>query len=213
MPPIVNVVNVLVYIRMIEINTITITYSTNHVYHDFAFAFKTQNAPCVSRFERVLLSDRFQFCVLNSNETFVWLVNAFDASYIAHYRSNGYAPYIAHYIAQMDLTSGFGNISPSAHRSQIKICEKRQMRNVQFRFMPKAFRILKPIQKSSKRIWVFRHTDANAVAKNQTRLAYEDKHDLYCMCSVKLTDSMCSHLKITRVISQTKSRFAICERD
>ena len=28
---------------------------------DFAFAFKTQNAPCVSRFKRVLLSDRFQF--------------------------------------------------------------------------------------------------------------------------------------------------------
>ena len=28
---------------------------------DFAFAFKTQNAPCVPRFKRVLLSDRFQF--------------------------------------------------------------------------------------------------------------------------------------------------------
>ena len=28
---------------------------------DFAFALKTQNAPCVSRFKRVLLSDRFQF--------------------------------------------------------------------------------------------------------------------------------------------------------
>ena len=28
---------------------------------DFAFAIKTQNAPCVSRFKRVLLSDRFQF--------------------------------------------------------------------------------------------------------------------------------------------------------
>ena len=28
---------------------------------DFAFAFKTQNAPCVSRFERVLFLDRFQF--------------------------------------------------------------------------------------------------------------------------------------------------------
>ena len=28
---------------------------------DFAFAFKTQNAPCVSRFKRVLLSDRYQF--------------------------------------------------------------------------------------------------------------------------------------------------------
>ena len=28
---------------------------------DFAFAFKTQNAPCVSRFKRILFSDRFQF--------------------------------------------------------------------------------------------------------------------------------------------------------
>ena len=28
---------------------------------DFAFAFKMQNAPCVLRFKRVLLSDRYQF--------------------------------------------------------------------------------------------------------------------------------------------------------
>ena len=28
---------------------------------DFAFAFKTQNSPCVSRFRRILFSDRFQF--------------------------------------------------------------------------------------------------------------------------------------------------------
>ena len=55
------------------------------------------------------------------------------------------------------------------------------MRNVQFRFMSNAFRILKPIQKSSKCVWVFRNTGANAFAKNQTRLAYEDKRDLYCM--------------------------------
>ena len=47
--------------------------------------------------------------------------------------------------------------------------------------MPNAFRILKPIQNSSKCVWVFRNTGANAVAKNQTRLAYEDKRDLYCM--------------------------------
>ena len=69
---------------------------------------------------------------------------------------------------------------PNAHRSQIKICEKRQRRNVQFRFMQNAFRILKPIQKSSKCVWVFHNTGANAVAKNQTRLVYEDKRDLYC---------------------------------
>ena len=48
--------------------------------------------------------------------------------------------------------------------------------------MPNAFRILKPIQKSSKCVWVFRNTGANAIAKNQTRLAYEDKRDLYCIC-------------------------------
>ena len=46
--------------------------------------------------------------------------------------------------------------------------------------MPNAFRILKPIQKSSKRVWVFHNTGANAFAKKQMRLAYEDKRDLYC---------------------------------
>ena len=37
---------------------------------DFAFAFKTQNAPCVSRFRRVLFR-QISICVLNANETFV----------------------------------------------------------------------------------------------------------------------------------------------
>ena len=46
--------------------------------------------------------------------------------------------------------------------------------------MPNAFRILKPIQKSLKCVRVIRNTGANAVAKNQTCLAYEDKRDLYC---------------------------------
>ena len=50
--------------------------------------------------------------------------------------------------------------------------------------MPNAFRILKPIQKSSKRVWVFRNTGANVFAKNQMRLAYEDKRDLYCIWSL-----------------------------
>ena len=50
--------------------------------------------------------------------------------------------------------------------------------------MPNVFRILKPIQKSSKRVWVFRNTGANAFAKNQMRLAYEDKRDLYCMLKI-----------------------------
>ena len=51
--------------------------------------------------------------------------------------------------------------------------------------MPNAFRILKPIQKSSKPVWVFRNTGANAFAKNQMRLAYEDKRDLYCTITAK----------------------------
>ena len=56
--------------------------------------------------------------------------------------------------------------------------------HVQFRFMQNAFRILKPIQKSSKCVWVFRNTGANAFAKNQTCLAYEDERDLYCISSL-----------------------------
>ena len=60
------------------------------------------------------------------------------------------------------------------------MCGKRQTRNVQFRFMQNAFRILKPIQKSSKCVSVFRNTGANAFAKIQMPLAYEDKRDLYC---------------------------------
>ena len=72
---------------------------------------------------------------------------------------------------------------PNAHRSQIKMCEKRQTLNVQFRFMQNAFRILKPIQKSSICVSVFRNTGANAFAKIQMRLAYEDKRDLYCSMS------------------------------
>ena len=30
---------------------------------------------------------------------------------------------------------------------------------------------------------MFRNTGANAFAKNQMRVAYEDKRDLYCTCS------------------------------
>ena len=99
-------------------------------------------------------------------------------------------PLTSHIIAQMAVseTLVFNETKPppNAHRSQIKICEKRQTQNVQFQFMPNAFRILKPIQKSSKRVWVFRNTGTNAVAKNQTRLAYEDKCDLYCICLIYL---------------------------
>ena len=105
-------------------------------------------------------------------------------SHITH--SNGYAPYIAYYRSN-GFDQRFRKLkpkpklnAPNAHRSQIKICEKWHTHNVQFRFMPNAFRILKPIQQSSKRVWVFRSTGANAFAKNQVRLAYEDKRDLYC---------------------------------
>ena len=31
---------------------------------------------------------------------------------------------------------------------------------------------------------MFRNTGANAFAKNQMRLAYEDKRDLYCTCMI-----------------------------
>ena len=108
-------------------------------------------------------------------------------SHITH--SNGYAPYIAYYRSN-GFDQWFRKLKPkpklnppNAHRSQVKICEKWHTHNVQFRFMPNAFRILKPIQKSSKRVWVFRYTGANAFAKNQMRLAYEDKRDLYCTCT------------------------------
>ena len=101
-------------------------------------------------------------------------------SHITH--SNGYAPYIAYYRSN-GFDQRFRKLKPklnppNAHRSQIKICEKWHTHNVQFRFMPNAFRILKPIQKSSKHVWVFRNTGANAFAKNQMRLAYEDKREI-----------------------------------
>ena len=105
-------------------------------------------------------------------------------SHITH--SNGYSPYIAYYRSN-GFDQRFRKLKlkpklnpPNAHRSQIKICEKWHTHNVQFRFMPNTFQILKPIQKSSKRVWVFLNTGANAFAKNQMRLAYEDKRDLYC---------------------------------
>ena len=117
-------------------------------------------------------------------------------SHITH--SNGYAPYIVYYRSN-GFDQRFRKLKPkpklnppNAHRSQIKICEKWHMHHVQFRFMPNAFRILKPIQKSSKRVWLFRNTGANAFAKNQMRLAYEDKRDLYCMSSMLFIWNNCN---------------------
>ena len=102
-------------------------------------------------------------------------------SHITH--SNVYTPYIAYHRSD-GFHQLFRKLKPkpklnphNAHRSHIKICVSNvpNMPNV-----PNAFQILKPIQKSSKRVWVFRNTGANAFAKNQMRLAYEDKRDLYC---------------------------------
>ena len=148
---------------------------------DFAFGFKTQNAPCVLNVFYFQTDFNLRF---NANETFVWLVNARLMHLISHItHSNVYAPYIAYH-----RSNGFHQLfrklkpkpklnPPNAHRSHIKICVS-NVPNVPN--VPNAFRILKPIQKSSKRVWVFRNTGANAFAKNQMRLAYEDKRDLYC---------------------------------
>ena len=121
-------------------------------------------------------------------------------SHITH--SNGYAPYIAYYRSN-GYDQRFRKLKPKpklnppkTHRSQIKICENRQTQNVQFRLMPNAFRILKPIQKSSKRVSVFRNTGANAFAKNQMRLAYEDKRDLYCI----LVETLLSVIIIDNIV-------------
>ena len=56
--------------------------------------------------------------------------------------------------------------------------------------MHNTFQILKPIQKIPKCVWVFRNTGANAFAKNQMRLAYEDKRDLYCMLQDNFVDAL-----------------------
>ena len=77
------------------------------------------------------------------------------------------------------------------------------MQNVQFPFMPNAFRILKPIQKSSKHVRVFRSTGANAFAKNQMRLAYEDKRDLYCRFPLSLSTIWENHLPFNFMLKFT----------
>ena len=66
------------------------------------------------------------------------------------------------------------------HRSKF-MKRSRQTQNVNFRFMPNSFQILKPIQRISKRVSVFPNAGANTFAKNQMRLAYEDECDLYCI--------------------------------
>ena len=53
---------IVLYIEGKHLTTVQITFIfIDFRVCDFAFAFKTPNAPCVSRFKRVLFSDRFQF--------------------------------------------------------------------------------------------------------------------------------------------------------
>ena len=40
---------------------------------------------------------------------------------------------------------------------------------------------------------MFRNTGANAFAKNQTRLAYEDKRDLYCIYALNMSKHVSAH--------------------
>ena len=53
---------------------------------------------------------------------------------------------------------------------------------------------------------MFRSTGANAVAKNQTRLAYEDKRDLYCSsCELRrYLDSVPPETPIRNVVDQCR---------
>ena len=85
---------------------------------------------------------------------------------------------------------------PNAHRSQIKICEKRQTKNVQFRFMPNAFRILKPIQKSSKTCFEC------FVTQVQTRLANTKRvwpMKINVMCTVRII--FCKHFRLLSALT------------
>ena len=53
---------------------------------------------------------------------------------------------------------------------------------------------------------MFRNTGANAFAKNQTRLAYEDKRDLYCICS----EFTASCVYITKEVAMIIARWINC---
>ena len=62
-------------------------------------------------------------------------------------------PLASHIIAQMETKTKIE--TKPTQRSQItdqNLRKEANAKNVQFRFMPTAFRILKPIQKSSKRV-------------------------------------------------------------
>ena len=156
-----------------------IIYSTNHVYlHRFsrlrfcicvsdAFYFQTDFNLRFKHKRDVRLTCKRIWCILHRTLSLKWLCPLHRTLSLK---------WIWPAVSETLVL----NETEPTQRSQITICEKRQMQNVPFRFMPNAFRILKSIQKSLKRVWVFRNTGANAVAKNQTHLAYEDKRDLYC---------------------------------
>ena len=127
-------------------------------------------------------------------------------SHITH--SNGYAPYIAYYRSN-GFDQRFRKLKPKpklnpTQRSQItdqNLRKEAKRKMCSFGSCQTRFRILKPIQKSSKHVWVFRNTGANAFAKNQMRLAYEDKRDLYCRMSYQTIIWPNSHEKLTKTMT------------
>ena len=170
---------------------------------NFAFAFKTQNAPYVSRFKRVLFSDRFQFAFSTQTR------RAFDlsprlmhlTSHITH--SNGYAPYIAYYRSN-GLDQRFRKLKPkpklnppNAHRSQIKICENRQSKMCSFRSCQTRFEFLSQFRK----VW---NAFECFVTQVQTRLpktkcVWPMKINVICTVYVIIgTDFCCNRVFIIR---------------
>ena len=139
----------------------------------FAFAFKTQNAPCVLNafYFHVRLTCKRVWCILHRTLSIQWLCPLHRTLSLK---------WISPAVSETLVL----NETKPTKRSQIKICEKRQTRNVQFRFMPNAFRILKPIQKSSKCVWVFRNTGANA-------FAWPMKINVICTVSIQFIKRSC----------------------
>ena len=131
-------------------------YSTNHVYlHRFCI--------CVWNVFRVLNAFDFQTDFIIAQSSKQALFHGFDQRFWKHE-------------LQMKLHP------PNAHRSQIKIFETRQTQNVNFRFMPNAFQILKPIQRSSKHVWVFPNTGTKALMP-KTKCVWHMKINVICTVS------------------------------
>ena len=60
---------------------------------------------------------------------------------------------------------------------------------------------------------MFRNTGANAFAKNQMRLAYEDKRDLYCKCHNILQASINAQGKLMRRTTSQQKAHAVVISD